>query len=92
MSQDLRSIVSILISFLDNLLNSFNLADKARETVLMIIAQVNIIQSMVNDVTDLNLIEKAKFVPKLEPFKPRNAFDFIVAMFKPQQELMNNKI
>ena len=60
--------------------------------VVSVIAQQNTIQSLVNDVVDLQLIEEGKFAPKLRLFKPRSTFDFVIAMLKPHQELMVNKI
>ena len=39
--------------------------------------------SLVNDILDIKLIEEGKFVQKIELFRPRDTFDFIMAMFEP---------
>lgn len=49
----------------------------------MIISQLNLLLSLVNDVLDLKMIKLDKYDPKLETFSPTETFDFIVAMFQP---------
>ena len=50
----------------------------------MIIAQLNLLLCLVNDVLDIKLIQEGKFKPKLEKFEPKKLLDFIVAMFQTQ--------
>ena len=55
-------------------------------------SQLNLLLSLVNDVLDINMINHGKFSAKLEKFCPQDTFDFIVAMFKPQSNLINSII
>ena len=47
----------------------------------MIMSQLNLLLSLVNDVLDLKLIKQGKYDPKLEEFNPSKTLDFIVGMF-----------
>ena len=49
----------------------------------MVISQLNLLLSLVNDVLDLKLIKQGKYDPKLEKFNPSETLDFIVKMFQP---------
>ena len=54
-----------------------------RNTLLIIVQQINLLLSLVNDMLDIRLIFEGKFVPKNEHFKPRETFKFIKDMFDP---------
>ena len=58
----------------------------------MIIAQLNLLLCLVNDVLDIKLIQEGKFKPKLEKFEPKKLLDFIVAMFQPQSQMQHTSI
>ena len=51
--------------------------------LLLIISQLNLLLSLVNDVLDLKMIKQGIYEPKLDAFNPKNCLEFIVAMFKP---------
>ena len=57
------------------------LSAEAREMIIIIVSQVNLLLGIVNDILDLKLIEVGKFVPKLETFSPLAALEFAVSMF-----------
>ena len=48
--------------------------------------------SVVNDMLDLKLIEKNKFVQKNEAFSPKDTFNFILNMFAPVVKVHNAKL
>ena len=45
------------------------------------IAQINMLVCLVNDILDRKLIEMGSFSKKLEEFNPKQIFNFIVQMF-----------
>ena len=49
--------------FIESLLTE-NLSASGRELVIIIISQINLLLSLVNDILDLRLMEENKFVPK----------------------------
>ena len=49
--------------------------------IIIIVSQINLLLSLVNDMLDINLIEEGKFVPKTEQFKLEDTFKFLTAMF-----------
>ena len=62
----------------------------ARQALIIVISQINLLLSLVNDSLDFKLIEESKFVAKKETFKIRDLLDFIKAMFVPQMQLVGN--
>ena len=52
-----------------------------RQILWLVISQINIVLSLVNDTLDLSLIEKGKFFPKIQSFSPTETFRFIIRMF-----------
>ena len=48
--------------------------------------------SLVNDMLDLKLIEKNKFVQKIEVFSPKDTFNFIINMFAPMTKVHNTSL
>ena len=65
------------LMFLENLLLR-NLGSQAVELIVIIISQINLVISSVNNMLDLRLIEKNEFVEKREKFTPRNTFSFLI--------------
>ena len=68
---------------LDNILNFTALDPKARETLWLVVQQINLLLCLVNDVLDLKLIEADKFITKETLFSPTDTFAFIINMFAP---------
>lgn len=62
----------------------------ARQALIIVISQINLLLSLVNDSLDFKLIEESRFVAKKETFKIRDLLDFIKAMFVPQMQLVGN--
>ena len=48
--------------------------------MIIIIAQINLLMALVNDMLDLKLIEEGLFTPKIERFKPWDTLLFIKKM------------
>ena len=69
-----------------------SLGVQAVELIVIIISQINLVISSVNNMLDLRLIERRKFVGKREAFAPRNTFNFLIKMFEPMSKLQNNEI
>ena len=62
-SHEFRHLLSYSLMLLDGLLLA-SLVSAARGVVLIVISQINILISLVNDQFDLNLIEEGRFEPK----------------------------
>ena len=69
-----------------------SLGVQAVELIFIIISQINLVISSINNMLDLRLIERNKFVGKREAFAPRNTFSFLIKMFEPMSKLQNNEI
>ena len=69
---------------LDNVTSTKNLDPSVRSTLRLVISSINVLLSVVNDQLDLRTIERGKFKPNLESFKPTKTFQFILNMFAPQ--------
>jgi signal transduction histidine kinase len=67
--------------FLQSLLSS-QLSEQVCNIVKLVIAQVNILLALVNDVLDLKLIEENQFEPNLQIFNLKETFEFLKNMFK----------
>ena len=66
--------------------------EHAHGVIIIVISQINLLLSLVNDILDLKLIEEGHFEPKMERFQPKNAVNFIKKMLECQGELSNTKI
>ena len=62
-SHEFRTPLSTVLMFIESLLTE-NLSASGRELVIIIISQINLLLSLVNDILDLRLMEENKFVPK----------------------------
>ena len=81
-SQDFRTPLTTILMFLETLLGGGNLiGQQARQMILIIIYEVNLLLGIVNDILDYKLIEEDKFVPKIELFSLEETFRFIINMF-----------
>jgi len=58
----------------------------------LIISQLNLLLSLVNDVLDLKMIQHGQFTAKFEHFNPAEILDFILAMFKPQAGMQGTQL
>ena len=64
LSHELRTPLTTSLMILESLLNTFNLSLPARQLILVIISQINLILCLVNDMLDLKLMDEGKFVAK----------------------------
>ena len=62
------------------------------KVLALIIAQLNLLLSMVNDVLDIKLIESGNFTPKFETFNPLQTLQFIKDIFSPQTEMQKTTL
>ena len=77
---------------LENLLCCSTLAKNAKETIWLVISQINLLLCIVNDSLDLRLIDQNRFVPKIERFNPRDTFKLILDIFSPQVKMINSSL
>ena len=56
------------------------------------IAQINMLVCLVNDILDRKLIEMGSFSKKMEEFKPKQIFNFIEQMFASQAEMQGSSV
>ena len=70
-----------------------NLAKEAlRETICVVISQVNLLLCLVTDMLDLKLLEQGKFVARKETFKIADVFHFVFKIFEFQAKLQASTI
>ena len=58
-----------------------NLSEKAKDIIILVMSQLNMLISLVNDVLDIKMISQGEYNSKLENFNPKTTLDFIVDMF-----------
>ena len=68
------------------------LSDTNRQILWLVISQINLVLSLVNDTLDLSLIEKGKFFPKIQSFSPTETFKFIIRMFSSQMKMQDTSL
>ena len=64
LSHELRTPLTTSLMFLESLLNTEHLSLRARQLIMVIISQINLILCLVNDMLDLKLMDEGKFVAK----------------------------
>ena len=70
-----------------------NLAKEAlRETICVVISQVNLLLCLVTDMLDLKLLEQGQFVARKETFKIADVFHFVIKIFEFQAKLQASTI
>ena len=52
-----------------------------RETIHVVIAQVNLLLCLVTDMLDLKMLEQDKFIARKENFYPVETFKFVLSIF-----------
>lgn len=57
--------------------------------LLILISQMNLLLSLVNDMLDIKLINEGKFSPKMQVFRPMDTLDFIKKMFESQMKMQS---
>lgn len=63
-SNEFRTPLSSVLMLLDSFLNFSNLNEMARETIWLVISQINLLLCLVNDQLDLRLIDLSQFEMK----------------------------
>ena len=63
-----------------------------RQILWLVISQINLVLSLVNDTLDLSLIEKGKFFPKIQSFSPTETFRFIIRVFSSQMKMQDTNL
>ena len=86
-SHEFRTPLGTSLIFLETLLQTQGLSSSVVSTLKLVVMQLTLLLSLVNDVLDLKMIDKGKFVAKLEDFKPVDILNFVTAIFKPHAEL-----
>lgn len=76
---------------LEGLLQSI-MEEALRRTILILIAQMNLLLCLVNDVLDLRMIEEGKFNARNEMFDPSETLKFISDIFMQQLSLQNSQL
>lgn len=84
-SHEFRTPLSTSLMFLEQILADV-LNETARRMIMLIMSQLNLLLSLVNDVLDIKMIEQGKFNARTESFSIKSVLNFIVAMFNPQSQ------
>ena len=90
-SHEFRTPLGTSLMFLEMLLRQ-QLPASATHIINLIISQLNLLLSQVNDVLDIKLIEEGVFEPKIEQFNPLQVLDFIKMMFQSQADMQRTLI
>ena len=58
----------------------------------LIIAQLNMLLCLVNDVLDIKLIQNERYERKMNSFNPLKTLNFVQRMFKPMADMQKTQI
>ena len=72
-SHEFRSPLTSTLMLLETLLNSVA-AESTRQVILVVIAQMNLLLCLVNDILDLKMIQSNRFVTRQLEFCPTDTF------------------
>lgn len=72
---------------LENILDFPQLDARVRETIWLVVQQINLLLCLVNDVLDMKLIESNRFDLKEDVFSTAEVFSFVLNMFAPQAKI-----
>lgn len=87
-----RSPLSTILMFLQNLLKRNSLDLDEKKILVLIMMQVHLLVSLINDQLDIKLIEDGEFRVKNEKFRVRQLFTFISSLFRPSTDLFGNQL
>ena len=91
-SNEFRTPLSSTLMLLDSFLSLYNLCGMAKETIWLVISQINLLLCLVNDQLDMRLMDLNQFEIKIERFAPAETFNFILNMFGPQVKMTSTRI
>jgi len=77
----------LLESLLSNIVDEAN-----RHIILVVIQHINLLLCLVNDLLDLNMIERGIFTRKNEIFSPAESFKFVISMFSKMEKIYGAKL
>ena len=86
LSHEFRSPLHSCLMILESLLSKV-IEETMRNTVLVLIGQINLLLCLVNDILDMKLIDQSAFVSSQEIFNPTDAFKFVLNIFKNTAEM-----
>ena len=69
-----------------------SLSEGAQGNIRLIMSQLNMLLSLVNDLLDIKMIQANQFEAKEKVFNPRAVIDFILDTFKFQSAMQNTDI
>ncbi len=72
---------------LDNAVSAYS-----KQLVQIVILQVNLLLSLLNDSLDLAAIQEDNFVVKESSFNPQQVIDFVIRLFQPQAQMQQTNI
>ena len=82
-SHEFRTPLSTSLMFLEGMLLNSGLSAELRQVCIIVISQINLLLSLVNDMLDIKMIEEGKFAAKSHTFNVKDLFNFITLMFEP---------
>ena len=91
LSHEFRSPLTSTLMLLETLLDSVVL-DSARQVILLVISQINLLLCLVNDILDLKMIQQNRFVTRLQEFNPLETFKFVIDIFRQHAEVQSTAL
>ena len=80
LSHEFRSPLSSTLMLLESLLAGVK-DENHRQMIRMVIAQINLLICLVNDILDLKMLDQNKFEAKITEFSPNETFKFVLNIF-----------
>ena len=89
-SHEFRTPLGTSLMLIEQILtNNCPIDDGTFQMLTLIVSQLNLLLSLVNDVLDLKLINMNQFEAKICSFEPEKTLKFIEDMFHPQATIQN---
>ena len=83
LSHEFRAPLSSILMILEGMLQLI-VDGVLREKILIVIAQINLLICLVQDMLDYKMFEQGQFVTRKERFSPAETFRFVLSIFAQQ--------
>ena len=87
-----RTPLTVSLMLLENLVGLPELTESSKQTLWLVILQINLLICSLSDAIDLQAITSERFLSQQTTFSPVEVIEFVVGMFSTQTEMQRNTL